>query len=982
VSPSLRPDELPRFAELEAEYEILQELGRGGTAVVYLAREREVGRDVAIKVVRSTYVEDPDAAARLMREARTIAALQHPNIVLLYGTRRLGDGSLALIMQYVPGRTLRSEIQAARRLTGSRAEQILRDLARALEHAHGHGIIHRDIKPENIYIDERTGAARLSDFGIARPLTAESNLTLPGTAIGTPAYMSPEQIDGSALDGRSDLYSLGLIGHEMLTGRQPWAGSSLYGMIYKQKHEPLPSPALERDDVSPALLLALEGVLRKEPSERLSSAAEFMAVLAGRWTALGPTSRPGLTMEPGSAPASAAAVPEDGATIQFRRDGSSDPVAGLPAPAAVGLTARPALEPSRPVATATEDSSAGLAAVAEADAPSGNFFSRLSRPVLRAAVIVLLLGGVASGFALTLGPGETVEDRSAPGAVLASEPVPAAVPASSPAAALAVSGAVQEGLAGDTLPQWLVVRVQDEAGNPVPGANVTFAVASGAGALSHASARTDELGLAGTRWLLAAPGLHSVRAEVRDRPELAATFMATARARPAGRLVAVTQTELEPGAAGPLEVRVEDERGAPVAGAQVRFTVTRGGGRVAPAAAVTDSMGLAQAEWTPGASGAQEARATVPDAPSLLVRFTAGAPAPTLSVRAGLAAGGTHSCALTREGTAMCWGGNDSGQLGNGSRARGALPVRVAATEPLALISAGVSHTCGVSTAGSAFCWGANADGQLGDGSRAARAQPVRVGSGRPLTTVAAGSSHSCGVDVTGTVLCWGSNAHGQLGDGTRTSRVRPVAVRSGVVFRSVTAGWSHTCALSTDGRAYCWGRGQSGELGNGRTGDSVQPVQIGGDHRFRVLAAGSAHTCGLRTDGEVMCWGQNTHGQLGTAGGGSSRTLPILVPSDAPFSAVEAGGVHTCALTRDGVAFCWGRNVYGQLGDGTEQDRPTPVPVAGGLRFTALHASGAHTCGTASDGGAYCWGFNIEGQLGDRTRTNQARPVPVDRPW
>src|SRR5690606_7622060 len=116
-------------------------------------------------------------------------------------------------------------------------ERILIDIGRALAYAQRHRIVHRDIKPENVYLDEETGIARLSDFGIARPWDAESGLTLPGMAIGTPAYMAPEQIDGGVLDGRSDLYSLGLVGYEMLTGTPPWAGESLFSMIYKQRNE-------------------------------------------------------------------------------------------------------------------------------------------------------------------------------------------------------------------------------------------------------------------------------------------------------------------------------------------------------------------------------------------------------------------------------------------------------------------------------------------------------------------------------------------------------------------------------------------------------------------------------------------------------------------------------------------------------------------------------------------------------------------------
>src|SRR5215207_4637555 len=172
--------------DLESDYEILGELGRGATAVVYLARE------VAIKVIRPKFADDDETVARLSREARTVAQLQHPNIVTLFAVRRLRDGSLALVMQLVPGRTLREILNEHGAWSFERSDRVLRDVASALAHAHERGIVHRDVKPENIFIDERTGHALLSDFGVARSLESDT-LTATGTAIGTPSYMSPEQ---------------------------------------------------------------------------------------------------------------------------------------------------------------------------------------------------------------------------------------------------------------------------------------------------------------------------------------------------------------------------------------------------------------------------------------------------------------------------------------------------------------------------------------------------------------------------------------------------------------------------------------------------------------------------------------------------------------------------------------------------------------------------------------------------------------------
>jgi serine/threonine protein kinase len=219
--------EAQEIGDLADEYTLLGELGRGGNAIVYKARDRALFRDVAIKVVRPRFAATADEAiARLEREARTVARLQHPNIVTVYAVKRLNDGGLALVMQLVPGRTLKQAIQDDGPFDPDRAERVIRDIAEALAFAHANGVVHRDVKPENVFMDSVSGRALLSDFGIAHNNEFESRLTMTGSAIGTPAYMAPEQIDGAPANARSDLYSLGLVAWEMLTGERPWAGNS------------------------------------------------------------------------------------------------------------------------------------------------------------------------------------------------------------------------------------------------------------------------------------------------------------------------------------------------------------------------------------------------------------------------------------------------------------------------------------------------------------------------------------------------------------------------------------------------------------------------------------------------------------------------------------------------------------------------------------------------------------------------------------
>ena len=261
---------------LERQYELIREIGQGGMAAVYLARTRASGRLVAIKAIRGRYLDDPDAIQRFAREAQTVAGLNHSNIVRTEAIEQIDDRAIAIIMEHVSGGTVRDRLREHGSLGAEDAEAILRDVASALRYAHQRGIVHRDVKPENVFLDPSNGRAVLSDFGIARTIGGDASITLLGAALGTPQYMSPEQIDGEVVDGRSDIYSLGVLGWELLTGRRPWAGESLYGIIYKQKHDDLPRITSLRPRVPANLLFAIEGALKKNRDDRFQTIDEFL----------------------------------------------------------------------------------------------------------------------------------------------------------------------------------------------------------------------------------------------------------------------------------------------------------------------------------------------------------------------------------------------------------------------------------------------------------------------------------------------------------------------------------------------------------------------------------------------------------------------------------------------------------------------------------------------------------------------------------
>jgi serine/threonine protein kinase/uncharacterized protein YecT (DUF1311 family) len=273
---SSEPDFPSDLQALESDYELIRELGQGGMAAVYLARRRDSGRLVAIKAIRARYLDDPDALQRFAREARTVADLDHPNIVRTEAIEQIGDRAVAIIMEYIASGTLRDRLREYGAFSAEQTEGVLRDVASALAYAHRRGIVHRDVKPENVFLDSTRSRAVLSDFGIARRIEGEVPITILGAALGTPQYMSPEQIDGRAVDGRTDIYSLGVLGWELLTGRRPWAGENLYGVIYKQKHDELPRITSLRPRVPANLLFAIEGALVKDRERRWQTVDEFL----------------------------------------------------------------------------------------------------------------------------------------------------------------------------------------------------------------------------------------------------------------------------------------------------------------------------------------------------------------------------------------------------------------------------------------------------------------------------------------------------------------------------------------------------------------------------------------------------------------------------------------------------------------------------------------------------------------------------------
>lgn len=348
-----------------------------------------------------------------------------------------------------------------------------------------------------------------------------------------------------------------------------------------------------------------------------------------------------------------------------------------------------------------------------------------------------------------------------------------------------------------------------------------------------------------------------------------------------------------------------------------------------------------------------------------------------------ISAGGRHTCGLTSDNRAYCWGYNVYGQLGDGTTTRRLRPVPVGGGLRFNQVSAGGAYTCGVTTGDRAYCWGQNSIGSLGDGTRTHRRMPVPVAGGRLFRQISAGSSHTtCALTPAEEAFCWGGNSFGNIGDGTKNERVTPVRVVGGHRFRQVSAGLSHTCGLTTSDRALCWGSNDYGQLGDGseyNTGYLV-PFPVAGDRRFRQVITGSFHSCAVTTGNKAFCWGSGDNGRIGD-GKPYQRREPRLVAGGLSFRRVSGFGAHTCGETLEDRAYCWGYNYDGQMGDGTTTERPTPVAVTGGQRFRQVSAGQGQTCGVNIAGAGYCWGHNFFGEVGDGTTTHRTTPTAIAGP-
>ncbi|NYJ05811.1 serine/threonine-protein kinase [Petropleomorpha daqingensis] len=343
-------------------YRIEQKLGEGGMGAVYRARHRSLPKDVALKVLWPSYLRIPQFRERFEQEADVLCRLEHPNVVSVMDKGE-DDDMLWIAMQFVDGVDLHTALFERGPFPPEQAVEIVGAVGRALDHAHERGLLHRDVKPANIMLKRGTGEAMLTDFGIAKDAALASPLTQTGVVLGTFAYSAPEQINGGPMDGRADVYSLGAVLFELLTGRKAFPQEGQYQLLAAVSFEPAPDLRTVRPDLSPALAAVVARALAKDPAQRYPTGA---ALAEAAWTAVQP--RPAPATVPGAGQPS----PDDVATQERPR-----PAPTLPAPPPV----QPAVQQPGP-----------------APAPR-----RRRAPLWIAAALVVVVAAIVLGVVLSAG---------------------------------------------------------------------------------------------------------------------------------------------------------------------------------------------------------------------------------------------------------------------------------------------------------------------------------------------------------------------------------------------------------------------------------------------------------------------------------------------------------------------------------------------------------------------------------------------------
>lgn len=350
-----------------------------------------------------------------------------------------------------------------------------------------------------------------------------------------------------------------------------------------------------------------------------------------------------------------------------------------------------------------------------------------------------------------------------------------------------------------------------------------------------------------------------------------------------------------------------------------------------------------------------------------------------------ISSGENHNCAIrTGSSTVVCWGYNNNGQLGDGTTSDRKTPTPVQSLGAVSKLSAGDRHTCAIDTSGQAWCWGRNHQGQLGNNSINDSSVPVPVQGMSDAVEISAGGDHTCAIDASGQAWCWGNGFAGQLGDNSTNDSSVPVQVQGISDAVEISLGSTFSCAIDVNRDAYCWGDNGTGQLGVGDTFNRLTATKLASlTDDVGDIAAGQRYACAAYAS-TAYCWGMNDSGQIPGAAPFSVNSTPLMGFMVGAVSTVSTGWDAGCAVDPTGIAKCWGSNLDGELGRGiTGGQYLSPMSLNGlsGVIQTDLGAD--HGCALETDGDVFCWGSNVDGQLGDGTNADHysaGKVLPVGK--
>ena len=333
-----------------------------------------------------------------------------------------------------------------------------------------------------------------------------------------------------------------------------------------------------------------------------------------------------------------------------------------------------------------------------------------------------------------------------------------------------------------------------------------------------------------------------------------------------------------------------------------------------------------------------------------------------------ISSGYNHSVALKPDGTLWAWGGNTSGQIGNGgvNYININAPIQIGNDTNWSAISAGDYHTVAIKTDGTLWAWGYNVNGQVGDGTIINKTIPIQIGTDNNWSQVSAAWDNTIALKTDGTLWTWGANHGSEFGDGLILNYTIPTQVGADSNWLDISAGYDHTLAIKTDGTLWTWGGNGWGALGDGTTTRKYFPIQIGADTNWSAISAGSHHSHALKSDGTLWSWGYNYDGAIGDGTSGyNDRHIPTKIGNDTNWNKIDAGQDFCLALKNNGTLWAWGRNYFGQLGNGTNGNSDAPIQIGAASNWTGISAGGYHSQALQTDGVLWVSGFNNYGQLG-----------------